>query len=116
MRSTTTYSVGDVVLVGFPFTNLQSTKKRPAAVISHSYYQQQRPDVIVLAVTSQVREPLAMGEALVHDWQAAGLLKPSVFKPLIATLEQQRIISIMGRLTDRDQQTLHRVLQMILGK
>nr|VFK59133.1 MAG: hypothetical protein BECKUNK1418G_GA0071005_100641 [Candidatus Kentron sp. UNK]VFK69038.1 MAG: hypothetical protein BECKUNK1418H_GA0071006_100933 [Candidatus Kentron sp. UNK] len=28
------YNFGDVVLVGFPFTNLQTTKKRPAVVIS----------------------------------------------------------------------------------
>ncbi len=29
MPSTTACKFGDVVLVGFPFTNLQATKKRP---------------------------------------------------------------------------------------
>jgi mRNA interferase MazF len=44
----TTCDVGDIVLVSFPFTNLQATKKRPAVVISNTAYQQARPDVIVM--------------------------------------------------------------------
>ncbi|WP_350339219.1 type II toxin-antitoxin system PemK/MazF family toxin [Zhongshania marina] len=54
MPRMTIYNIGDVVLVGFPFTNLQSTKKRPAVIISHSTYQQQKPDVILMAITSQI--------------------------------------------------------------
>ena len=46
------YNFGDVVLVGFPFTDLQTTKKRPAVVISRKTYQQNRPDVILMAVTA----------------------------------------------------------------
>ncbi len=53
MPSTTPYSFGGVVLVGFPFTSLQTTKKRPAVVISSAAYQQNRPDVILMAITSQ---------------------------------------------------------------
>ncbi|WP_303286495.1 type II toxin-antitoxin system PemK/MazF family toxin [Marinobacter sp. SS8-8] len=68
MPSTTPYNFGDVVLVGFPFTNLQTTKKRPAVIISSQSYQQNRPDVILMAITSQVRQPLATGEALLQDW------------------------------------------------
>jgi len=41
-----------VVLVAFPFTNLQASKKRPAVVISSAHYQQQRPDVILMAITA----------------------------------------------------------------
>jgi mRNA interferase MazF len=41
-----------------------------------------------MAITSQIRESLATGEAKVEDWQDAGLIKPSVFKPLIATIEK----------------------------
>lgn len=38
----TLYEFGDVVLVGFPFTNLQTVKKRPAVIVSSHAYQQQR--------------------------------------------------------------------------
>ncbi|MFA5630429.1 MAG: type II toxin-antitoxin system PemK/MazF family toxin [Porticoccaceae bacterium] len=115
MPSTTTYNFGDVVLVGFPFTNLQTTKKRPAVIISSLGYQQNRPDVILMAITSQIRKPLAMGEVILQDWQAAGLPKPSVFKPLIATLEQNQVIRIMGQLSDTDKELLAKVIQSILG-
>ncbi len=115
MPSTTIYNFGDVVLVGFPFTNLQAVKKRPAVVISRKAYQQNRPDVILMAVTSQIRQPLATGEAVLKDWQAAGLAKPSVLKPLIATLEQRQIVKVMGKLSDADRENLERVMQAILG-
>lgn len=116
MPSTTPYNFGDVVLVAFPFTNLQATKKRPAVIISRQSYQQIRPDVILMAITSQVRQPLATGEAILQDWQAAGLAKPSLFKPLIATLEQNQIVKVMGRLSAADREGLGKVLQTILGE
>lgn len=111
----TPYDFGDVVLVGFPFTNLQTTKQRPAIVLSKSSYQQNRPDIILMAVTSQVREPLAFGEYLIQDWQSAGLLKPSVLKPLIATLEQSQVIKAIGHLTQRDLQSLQNTLKNFLA-
>jgi mRNA interferase MazF len=113
MPSMTPCNFGDVVLVASPFTNLQTTKQRPAVVISNAAYQQNRPDVILLAITSQIRQPLAFGEYLLQDWQLAGLLKPSVLKPLIATLEQTQIIRTLGQLSANDQIALHTVLQKI---
>ena len=104
------------MLVGFPFTNLQATKKRPAVVISDASYQQGRPDVILMAITSQIRQPLAFGEYVLKDWQQAGLLKPSVLKPLIATLEQTQIVKVMGQLSATDQQGLQDTMQTILGR
>lgn len=116
MPPTTIYNFGDVVLVPFPFTNLQATKKRPAVIISDIAYQQRRQDVILMAITSQVRPPLAFGEHILQDWQQAGLIKLSVLKPLIATIEQRQIIRTMGKLSQRDQSGLHTALQEILGK
>jgi mRNA-degrading endonuclease toxin of MazEF toxin-antitoxin module len=48
------YRFGDVIVVPFPFTDQTTTKKRPAVVISSEAYQRERPDVILMAVTSQV--------------------------------------------------------------
>jgi mRNA interferase MazF len=116
MLSTTSYDFGDVVLVAFPFTNLQATKKRPAVIISRQIYQQNRPDVILMAITSQIRQPLKTGEAILQDWQTAGLAKPSVLKPLLATLEQTQIVKVMGRLSITDREALGKVLHTILGE
>jgi len=63
MPNTTAYSFGDVVLVPFPFTDQTASKKRPAVVVSADTYHQRRPDVIVMAVTSQILRPAgALGE------------------------------------------------------
>ncbi|MBE9109987.1 type II toxin-antitoxin system PemK/MazF family toxin [Nodosilinea sp. LEGE 07298] len=52
-----TYEFGEVVLVLFPFTNQNSQKKRPSVIISSSEYNAARPDLILIAVTSQVKTP-----------------------------------------------------------
>jgi len=115
MQPTTNFEFGDVVLVGFPFTNLKTTKKRPAVVISGTDYQSYRPDVILMAITSQIRDPLSFGEAMVIDWQVAGLLKPSVMKPLIATVEQSIVLKKMGLLSEHDRSQLKALLPELLG-
>ncbi len=111
----TPYKFGDVVLVGFPFTNLKATKKRPAVIISSQSYQQQRPDIILMAITSQIRNTLTTGEFILQDWEQAGLLKPSLLKPLIATLEQNQIVKVMGQLSSIDKMGLEKTIQTILG-
>src|SRR5262245_52143093 len=100
------YQFGDVVLVPFPFTDHSTTKQRPGVVVSDSAYQRERRDVILMAITSQVRGSGAFGEVFVQDWQAARLLKPSAIKPVIATFEQALIIRTLGRLSPRDQKNL----------
>ena len=108
-------SFGDVILVPFPFTDQSAAKKRPAVVISSERYHRERPDVLVMAITSQVRQQLAVGEAIVDEWKAAGLLKASVIKPVITTLERSLIIRKLGRLSDAEQQRIHESLTAILG-
>jgi len=84
----TRFELGDVVLVPFPFTDQSTTKKRPAVVISSHAYNNERPDLIIMAVTSQIKPTAILGEVIVQDWQAAGLLKPSAIKPVITTIEK----------------------------
>jgi hypothetical protein len=50
MPSTTRYKRGDVVLVPFPFTDLSSSKRRPALVISPDAFNDQMEDVVVAAI------------------------------------------------------------------
>ena len=110
----TSYKFGDVVLVPFPFSNLREHKQRPAVIISPNAYQSARPDCILLAISSQILSPLGYGEALIQAWQAAGLLKPSVFKPLVFTLEQSVIRRRLGSLAPSDLETLDVILRQII--
>lgn len=115
MLTTTSFEFGDIVLVPFPFTDQRRTKKRPAVVVSSERYHTKRPDLIILAVTSQVRPAPAVGEAEIVKWKKAGLLKPSVLKPLLATIEKGLVLRKLGQLEDEDRRTLRAVLDEILG-
>src|SRR5476651_587335 len=53
MPSTTRYKRGDIVLVSFPFTDLSSSKKRPALVVSPDSFNQTMQDVVLAAITTQ---------------------------------------------------------------
>jgi mRNA interferase MazF len=98
MPSTTSFDFGDVLLVPFPFSNQTAVKKRPAVVVSSSTYNRSRPDLIILALTSQPAASSVFGGTSLSHWKGAGLLKPSVFKPILATIEKSLIIQKMGRL------------------
>ena len=115
MPPTTTYSFGDVVLVDFPFTSLKLSKKRPAIVVSSAQYNQARPDLIFVAVTSQVRSSPAFGEVALAHWKRAGLIKPSALKPILVTIEKKLVLRRLGRLDAQDRAELERALGQMLG-
>ncbi len=110
----TTYSFGEVLLVPFPFTDQTTTKKRPTVVISSNVYNQQKSDLILIAVTSQLNLLLQLGEILIRDWAIAGLLKPSAIKPIITTIEKTLVVKTLGQLQTLDIQALQGTLQQII--
>lgn len=114
MQSMTTYSFGDVLLVPFPFTDQTTTKQRPTIVISSDIYNQEKLDLLLIAITSQVKTPLKFGEILITEWSRAGLLKPSVIKPVITTLEKKLVIKKLGNLETLDVQALKNSLQQVI--
>lgn len=112
----TPYNFGDIVLVPFPFTDQSTTKKRPAVVVSSFPYNVGRNDLIIMAITSRLHQIDKLGEKLVIDWQGAGLLKPSVFKPILATIMNTLVLKQLGSLKDQDCHNLTSILQDIIGK
>jgi len=111
----TTYKFGDIILVPFPFTDQTTTKKRPAVVVSSENYNSGRPDLIIMAITSRLHQVDKLGEKLVADWRGAGLIKPSVFKPILATIENTLVLKQLGSFQSDDRHTLGLILQDILG-
>lgn len=109
------HSFGDVVLVPFPFTDQSGAKKRPAVIISSSGYNAGRRNLVIMTITSQMRASLGFGEALVADWQAAGLIKPSVLKPVVTSIEQGLVVRTMGALSAADLHRLREVIVQVIG-
>jgi mRNA interferase MazF len=67
----TSYNFGDIVLIGFPHTDLQSISKRPAIVLYDSGDQ----DVLLARITTQ--EYTTETDYRILDWQKSGLLAES---------------------------------------
>ena len=68
-----------------------------------------------MAITSRLYQMDKLGEKLVNDWQGAGLLKPSVFKPILTTVENTLVLMKLGKLQNEDRQALDQILEDILG-
>ena len=83
-------------------------------VISSQDYNAARPDLILMAVTSQVKTPLLFGEIMIADWQAAGLLKASVIKPVMTTIQKDLVIQKLGKLALPDSQAIESLLAILL--
>ena len=105
----------EVVLVRFPFTNQVVFKQRPAVIVSNRVYNAARPDVVIMAITSQLRPAKDIGDVWIEDWLAANLLKPSAVKPVFATIEQGLILKSLGHLGESDRSALRSALHIILG-
>ena len=91
---------GEVFLCEFPFTSGASTKRRPALVL----FDLGR-DAIIARVTSVAGNgPL---DVALEDWQAAGLLRPSVVRlDRIVTADTSVLLHRLGALGPRDREVV----------
>jgi mRNA interferase MazF len=108
------FAFGDVVLLRFPFTNQTASKQRPAVIVSSVEYNQTKPDLVVMAITSQLRSEASLGEVWITNWHEANLLKPSAIKPVFATIEQNLIVKRLGKLQPTDISMLRVAIGKIL--
>ncbi|AIF42893.1 type II toxin-antitoxin system PemK/MazF family toxin [Virgibacillus sp. SK37] len=50
------YKQGDIVLIPVPFSDLKSHKQRPVLIISSNSYNELTEDIVVLAITSKIKD------------------------------------------------------------
>jgi mRNA interferase MazF len=62
-----------------------------------------------------MRSSAIVGEKPVTFWKEAGLLKPSMIKPVLATVEKRLILRKLGRFREEDRLSLQEILHVILG-
>jgi len=70
----TTYDFGDIVLIGFPLTDMQGVFKRPALVL----YDAGDLDVLVARITTQKYSSEA--DYKIIEWKKGGLLAESFIR------------------------------------
>jgi mRNA interferase MazF len=106
---------GAVVLVNFPFTDLRSSKVRPALVLT-----QKGDDVIIVGIFSRVPAYLQDSWIMIEEgdpgFKETGLKKVSVIKTeKIAVVHRSLIRKELGRLSPELLQKVKEILGRTLG-
>jgi mRNA interferase MazF len=93
---------GEVVLVSFPYSDFSTAKARPAIVISSAAYHQTEPDLLLAVITFNLDAATGRFDYPLQHWKEAGLRFPSALKPVLFTLDPQRVIHSIGVLQPAD--------------
>jgi mRNA interferase MazF len=101
----TNYKRGDVVLVLFPDSNLNTAKKRPALVVQADNLQTGLPQVIVAMITTNLRRANHKSRVTVllnsAQGKQSGLVSDSVIvTDNLATVQEKFIDKILGSLSN----------------
>ena len=90
---------GTIVLVPFPFTDLKSSKKRPALVLTSVPFKKTGGLVIVAMITSQTHSENIQGDYLIESWKEAGLLHESKLRlAKLVSIENKLLLKKMGEI------------------
>jgi len=112
---------GDIVLVGFPFTDLAAVKVRPAVVVSPAPYHAATADVLLAAVSSVVpARRLLPTEILVRNdrpgFASTGLKRTSlVLCGKLFAAERRLLLRRLGRIEAEDLTRLDAGLAAAVG-
>lgn len=108
------FEAGDVVVVPFPFTDRQASKRRPALVLSDAGHFSMGHTVLAM-ITSRGLPGWPL-DVPIQDGPAAGLSAPSVVRMKLFTLDNRLILRKAGALAGRDAQSVAVNLKKLLGK
>mgnify|MGYP003394041230 CR=1 FL=1 len=104
----TTYKFGDIILIGFPHTDLQNISKRPAIVL----YDAGDQDVLVARITTQFYN--TESDYKILGWKECGLLSELYIRlGKQATIENQYIIKQFGKLAVKEIENIKAILKKI---
>ncbi len=99
----TSYKRGDVVLVLFPDSNLQTAKKRPALVVQKDDLLTGLPQVIIAMITSNIKRAGHPSRVVIlhnsKEGKQSGLQSDSIIAgDNLATVREKFIYKVIGNL------------------
>lgn len=95
----------DVVVVPFPFTERQASKRRPALVLSSAAYNTATRHSVLAMITSAEQSSWP-GDVAITDPETAGLASACLVRLKLFTLDHRLILKRAGQLGAQDQMTL----------
>ena len=104
----------DVVVVPFPFTNRNATKRRPALVLSNRLFNNDSEHSVLAMITSAEQSSWP-GDMAITDLESAGLTTDCLIRMKLFTLDDRLIIRKAGSLAATDQKKLRAAWKNLLS-
>ena len=107
------YKRGEIVLIPVPFSDLSASKRRPVLVVSNDIHNTASPDMIVVAITSNL---IQTGIPIDNSDMTSGYLpKPSIIRSdKIYTLDQKIVVKQIGIISNAIQDSVvHEINRLI---
>jgi mRNA interferase MazF len=99
-----TYSPGDVVVVPFPFSDRDASKRRPALVCSAAAFNESSHHLVLAMITTASHKQWP-GDVAIRDLAATGLPVASIVRWKLFTLDASLVLRRAGTLSARDRAT-----------
>ncbi|MBX9613566.1 MAG: type II toxin-antitoxin system PemK/MazF family toxin [Burkholderiales bacterium] len=104
----------DVVVVPFPFTDREASKRRPALVLTRSDFNQSARHSVLAMITSADQSSWP-GDHRIEDLDAAGLPTECVVRLKLFTLDHRLILRKAGQLAASDQKKIQAAWKGLLA-
>ncbi len=107
----------DIVLIPIPFTDLSSQRRRPVIIVSNDEYNRKTDDIVVVAMTSNLK-PTDYGFVITsNDLESGSLRRPSrVRADKIYTLSQSITMKTFGRVNEMTFDRICGLLRELVAK
>lgn len=99
-----TFSAGDVVIVPFPFSDREASKRRPALVCSASSFNDSSHHLVLAMITTATHKKWP-GDVALRDLSPTGLPVASIVRWKMFTLDASLVLRRAGTLSTRDRAT-----------
>lgn len=107
---------GEIYLVSFdPTVGAEIQKTRPALVLQNDIANEHSPITIVAAISSQFDDTLYPTEVLVQPPEGGLTVNSVVLLNQIRSIDKQRLVKCLGKLTDETMALVNLAIQISLG-
>jgi mRNA interferase MazF len=108
------YKPFSVVVVPFPFTDLNAQKKRPAVVISSELFQKHNQHISLIMITT-AKNSKWYGDHKIQDLKATGLSVASIIRQKIFTIDSRLVVKQIGKLSITDIQAVQKAFYQAIN-
>ena len=107
------YKPYSVVVVPFPFTDMNAQKKRPAVVISSELFQTHNEHISLIMITT-AKNSTWFGDYEIQDLKATGLSVKSIIRQKIFTIDSRLVLKQIGKLAAKDAKVLQKAFHQAI--